>query len=133
VLATIGGDGREPQDVPVIRTVLIVDDHAAYRASARRVLEAEGFQVVGEAGDGAAAIEWVARLRPAIVLLDIQLPGRDGFSVASHLASIAQPPAVVLISSRPADEWGPRLASAPVRGFLAKADLTGPALADLVG
>ena len=132
MLATIARDGRGQQDVPVTRTVLIVDDHAAYRASARRLLEAEGFQVVGEAGDGDAAIAEVARLRPAIVLLDIQLPGPDGFRVASHLASVEKPPAVVLISSRPADEWGPRLAVAPVRGFLAKADLTGPALADLV-
>ena len=67
------------------------------------------------------------------MLLDIQLPGPDGFSVASHLASIVDPPAVVLISSRPADALGPRLAAAPVRGFLTKADLTGPALTDLVG
>jgi DNA-binding NarL/FixJ family response regulator len=114
-------------------TVLIVDDHAGYRASARRLLEAEGFKVVGEAGDGETAIEGVERLRPAIVLLDIQLPGADGFSVASHLAAIADPPAVVLISSRPAEAWGPRLAAAPVRGFVAKADLTGRSLADLIG
>ncbi len=59
-------------------TVLIVDDHAEFRASARALLEAEGFAVVGEAADGAQAIEAVAALRPAIVLLDVQLPGRDG-------------------------------------------------------
>ena len=133
VLATIARDGRGHQDVPVTRTVLIVDDNAPYRASARRLLEAEGFSVVGEAGDGPEAIEEVARLRPSIVLLDIQLPGPDGFSVASQLASLVDPPAVVLISSRPADAFGPRLAAAPVRGFLTKADLTGPALSDLVG
>lgn len=97
------------------------------------MLEAEGFEVVGEAGDGAEAIEAVALLRPAIVLLDIQLPGVDGFQVARHLASVKDPPAVVLISSRSADSWGPRLGAAAVRGFLAKADLTGAALADLVG
>jgi len=97
------------------------------------LLAAEGFKVVGEAGDGEVAIQLVARLRPAIVLLDIQLPGSDGFTIAGHLASMADPPAVVLISSRHADAWGPRLASAPVRGFLAKADLTGLALADLIG
>ena len=133
MLATIARDGRDQQDVPVIGTVLIVDDHAPYRSSARRLLEAEGFSVVGEAGDAGAALDAVARLRPTIVLLDIQLPGRDGFSVASHLASIETPPAVVLISSRPADSFGPRLAAAPVRGFLTKADLTGPALAQLLG
>ena len=133
VLATIASLGRSHQDVLVTHTVLIVDDHAPYRASARRLLEAEGFEVVGEAEDGAAAVEAVARLRPAIVLLDIQLQGPDGFSVASRLASLERPPAVVLISSRPADSFGPRLAAAPVRGFLSKADLSGPALADLVG
>jgi CheY-like chemotaxis protein len=132
VVATIARDGRGQQDVPVIPTVLIVDDHAPYRASARRMLEAEGFRVVGEAGDAAEALEAVARLRPAIVLLDIQLPGRDGFSVADHLASFEGSPAVVLISSRPAEAFGPRLAAAPVRGFINKADLTGSALAELV-
>jgi DNA-binding NarL/FixJ family response regulator len=83
-------------------TVLIVDDHATFRASARALLEAEGFDVVGEAADGAGAVEAVAVLRPEIVLLDIQLPDLDGMVVAEQLAGAEDSPVVVLISSRDA-------------------------------
>ena len=61
------------------RAVLIVDDHDGFRAGARALLEADGFEVLGEAADGSAALEAVRRLRPEVVLLDVQLPGTDGF------------------------------------------------------
>ena len=96
------------------------------------MLKAEGFDVVGEAGDGPAAIREVARLRPEIVLLDIQLPGEDGFAVAELLAEQFGPPAVVLISSREAAAYGRRLAQARARGFIAKNELSGAALAALL-
>jgi DNA-binding NarL/FixJ family response regulator len=118
---------------PVRPTVLIVDDHAGFRESASALLEAEGFAVVGEAADGSAAIAEVARLRPAVVLLDVQLPGVDGFAVAERLAAEPDPPLVVLISSREAASFGPRLATASARGFLSKRELSGAALASLVG
>jgi DNA-binding NarL/FixJ family response regulator len=114
-------------------TVLIVDDHAAFRASARALLEAEGFDVVGEAADGAGAVEAVAALRPEIVLLDIQLPDLDGLAVAQQLAVAPDPPAVVLISSRDAAAYGPRLQAVPARGFIPKSGLSGEALAALTG
>ena len=120
-------------DQLVRSTVLIVDDHAAFRASARALLEAEGFQVVGEAADGAGAVAAVAILRPAIVLLDIQLPDVDGFAVAQQLASAPGAPAVVLISSRDAATYGPRLQATPARGFIPKSGLSGEALAALTG
>ena len=113
-------------------TVLIVDDHAEFRASASELLEAEGFDVIGAAGDATRAIELALRLRPQVVLLDVQLPDRDGFAVAAQLAQGAQPPHVVLISSREAAAYGRRVVDAPVRGFIAKRDLTGAALASLV-
>ena len=112
--------------------VLIVDDHAAFRESASALLEAEGFEVVGEAADGESAVAEVARLRPDIVLVDIQLPGLYGFDVAERLAGAADAPAVILISSRDAAAYGSRVEEAPVRGFLAKRSLSGPALAGLV-
>ena len=69
------------------RTVLIVDDHEAFRQSASALLEAEGFDVVGQAADGPEAIAEAERLRPEVVLLDIQLPDLDGFAVAERLAA----------------------------------------------
>jgi DNA-binding NarL/FixJ family response regulator len=109
----------------VAATVLIVDDFAPFRAAARALLEADGFLVVGEAQDGPSAAAAVARLRPDVVLLDIQLPGEDGFVVAGRLAGQAR---IVLTSSRDAREsgWRPAADGPP---FIAKADLSGPALA----
>jgi DNA-binding NarL/FixJ family response regulator len=119
--------------VDVGRTVLIVDDHEAFRSSARALLEAEGFDVIGEAADGQEAVDAVAGLRPDIVLLDIQLPGLDGIAVAEQLAAAPDPPQVVLISSRDAVAYGPRLRGTPARGFIPKSALSGEALAALVG
>jgi DNA-binding NarL/FixJ family response regulator len=113
-------------------TVLIVDDHPSFRASAAALLEAEGFVVAGEAGDCASAIAESERLRPHVVLLDVQLPDGDGFDVAARLAASAHPPAVVLISSREAATYGARLAQAPARGFIPKRELSGALLAALV-
>lgn len=112
--------------------MLIVDDHDEFRTSARALLEAEGFAVVGEAANGAEAIEAVGALRPAIVLLDVQLPGPDGLAVAEGIAAGPDPPAVVLISSRDATAYGPRLGQTPARGFIAKSELSGAALAGLL-
>jgi DNA-binding NarL/FixJ family response regulator len=113
-------------------TVLIVDDHEAFREAARSLLETEGFDVVGEAVDGRDAITEAARLRPDVVLLDIQLPDLDGFAVADRLAVTASAPDVVLISSRDAETYGARLVRAAARGFLTKRDLSGAALARLL-
>jgi DNA-binding NarL/FixJ family response regulator len=112
-------------------TVLIVDDHEAFRESVSALLEAEGFEVLGEAADGAAALVEFERLRPDVVLLDIQLPDVDGFAVAERLAAAHEPPSVVLISSREAEAYGERLESAPTQGFIPKRELSGAALAAL--
>jgi DNA-binding NarL/FixJ family response regulator len=125
--------GRRCWDDRRVRsTVLIVDDHDAYRRSASALLEAEGFAVVGEAADGVSALEAAARLRPDVVLLDIRLPDIDGLQVAERLAAVPEPPSVVLISSRDADAYGSRLSSVPARGFIAKRDLSGAALVALL-
>jgi DNA-binding NarL/FixJ family response regulator len=114
------------------RTVLIVDDHAGFRSGARELLEVDGFEVVGEAADGAEALDAADRLRPQVVLLDIRLPDIDGFAVAERLAAGAEPPAVVLVSSRGVEGFRRRLATSPARGFIAKAELTGECLATLL-
>jgi two-component system nitrate/nitrite response regulator NarL len=109
--------------------LLIVDDHAAFRRLARRVLELGGYEVVGEVAEGLAVPAAVGALRPDLVLLDIALPDVDGFAVAERLAALPEPPVVVLVSSRPASDFGTRIDRAPVRGFLAKDELSGPTLA----
>ena len=113
-------------------SVLIVDDHASFRALARTLLEAAGYEVVGEAPDGVSALAAVANLKPAVVLLDVQLPDVDGFAVSRRLAAEDDPPVVVLISSRDRSAYRRRLADTPARGFLAKSELSGPALAALL-
>ena len=114
------------------RSVLIVDDHPSFRASARRMLEASGYMVVGEAADGAAAIAAAGALTPDLVLLDVQLPDRDGFEVAAELQGLERRPDVVLTSSRDRADFGDAVAESPARGFIAKAELSGTALAELV-
>ncbi|MEO5661882.1 MAG: response regulator [Nocardioides sp.] len=114
-------------------TVLIVDDHADFRRSARAMLEVEGYAVVGEAADGASALSILTTLRPDVVLLDVQLPDMDGFDIAVLLAAGLDPPAVVLVSSRDADSYGHRLEESAVRGFISKSDLSGAALTAVVG
>lgn len=113
------------------QTVLIVDDHAGFRRFARRLLEAGGFTVVGEAQDGTSALGAVEALRPGLVLLDVLLPDTDGFTVAERLAEQPGGPIVVLTSSREAADFGARLERSPARGFIHKGELSGPALAVL--
>ena len=109
--------------------ILIVDDHPSFRASARALLEADGYEVVGEASDGASALEIARVLRPDVVLLDVQLPDIDGFTVADQLRG---GPAVVLTSSREASDYGPLPLDSGARGFVPKADLSGDGIAALI-
>ena len=114
------------------QTVLIVDDHAGFRHSARALLEAEGFDVVGESATGGEGLEDVIRLRPDLVLLDVGLPDLDGIEVAERLTSVAGGgPAVVLTSSRDRSDYPPHFDHCGARGFIAKAELSGSALAAL--
>jgi DNA-binding NarL/FixJ family response regulator len=110
-------------------TVLIVDDHADFRRNARALLEADGFEVVGEAVDGASAIAEAERLRPRLVLLDIQLPDLDGFEVAARLKEASDPPKIVLTSSRNVSFYRRRLVKSPGIAFVAKSELSGEKLA----
>jgi DNA-binding NarL/FixJ family response regulator len=96
------------------------------------LLEAEGFDVIGEAGDGHAAIAAVQQLQPDLVLLDVQLPDINGFEVAARLADLGLPSAVVLTSSRNPAEYGPLVTDTVVRGFVPKAELSGAVLTALL-
>jgi DNA-binding NarL/FixJ family response regulator len=116
----------------VPQTVLIVDDFAGFRRSARALLQDAGFEVVGEASDGRSALAEAQRLSPAVVLLDVQLPDEDGFTVADRLARAPNSPAVVLVSTRGASAYRPHLAATSARGFITKADLSGERLTALL-
>jgi DNA-binding NarL/FixJ family response regulator len=112
--------------------VLIVDDHPSFRASARRMLEADGFEVVAEAATGAEALRAAGSARPELVLLDVQLPDIDGFDVAARLCVNGGAPAVVLTSSRDGSDFGPLVERSGARGFIPKNELSGEALSRIL-
>ncbi len=112
--------------------VVIVDDHAGFRATAHQLLESEGFDVVGEAADGAQALELVSRLRPDVVLIDVQLPDMDGFEIAARLSANGHLPGIVVTSSRDAAEFGGLVERSGARGFIPKAELSGRRLTALL-
>jgi len=114
------------------RTVLVVDDHAGFRAQARILLAAAGFDVVGEAEDATGALTAARTLRPHVVLLDIQLPDGNGFDVARALLDDGDPPAVILVSSREAADYGTQITRSRAAGFISKADLSAQGLAALL-
>ena len=114
------------------KRVLIVDDHKPFRATARELLEEAGYVVAGEAGDAAEALAAVAADAPDAILLDVQLPDEDGFAVATALTADGGP-AVVLISSREAEDYGRRIETCGARGFIPKSGLSAAAFAALVG
>lgn len=113
-------------------SLLIVDDHAGFRTFAGSMLAAEGFDVAGEVADGESVLAAVHALHPDVVLLDVQLPGMDGFAVALQLAEEPDPPRVVLTSSRDASDYGGRLSSSPVCGFIPKQEISGASLSALI-
>jgi DNA-binding NarL/FixJ family response regulator len=112
-------------------TILIVDDSPSYRRAARALLEAEGFDVVGESTTGGEALADTERLRPDVVLLDIGLPDIDGIAVAEQLTAHPGGPAVVLVSSRDGIGFEQVFRRCGARGFIPKAELSGDAITAL--
>jgi DNA-binding NarL/FixJ family response regulator len=109
--------------------ILIVDDHPSFRATAKTLLLADGFDVVGEAEDGHSALEAVERLEPDLVLLDVQLPDMDGFTVANELCRRnGVCPKIVLTSSHDESDFGPIVARCGAAAFIAKGELSGAVL-----
>jgi DNA-binding NarL/FixJ family response regulator len=110
----------------VSHTVLIVDDHDGFRRFAKRVLEAGGLTVIGEAATAQQAIAKARELEPDVVLLDIKLPDGDGFTVAEQIAG-----AVVLTSSHELDDLRTRLERSRACGFIPKDDLSAEGILEI--
>jgi DNA-binding NarL/FixJ family response regulator len=116
-----------------VRTLVIVDDHAPYRATARGALEASGWHVLAEAADADQALAAVRRHRPSVVLVDLDLRGSDSLTLAHALADEPSPPAVVLISGWDEADVSATIGTCPVAGFLSKSALSGSALERVLG
>lgn len=101
--------------------VLLVDDHVVTRAGARRILEdTPDIEIVGEAGDGAEALEQVELLRPDLVALDIDLPGIDGIKVCQTLMKRERPPRVLALTGHDKEAYVREMARLGVQGYLLK-------------
>jgi DNA-binding NarL/FixJ family response regulator len=115
------------------RRVLVVDDHASFRSCARKLLESEGYDVVGEAADGSSAVALAAELEPEYVLLDIQLPDIDGFAVAERMLAGDPKLQILFVSSRDRSCYGTLVEQSGAIGFVTKGDLSGVDLERLIG
>ena len=110
------------------RTVLVIDDSAAFRATARVLLQARGYEVVGVAGDVASGVAAAADLSPDCVLLDVNLPDGDGVEAARRFDGAT----VVLVSTLEASAVGD-IEGSGASGFVTKAELASPLLVELLG
>lgn len=126
----IGGRSSFVEDAPV--RALIVDDHAGFRASARKLLEGEGYEVVGEAESAAEALAVAEETHPDLALVDVQLPDLDGFELAERLDALDPALRIVLTSSRDGEDYGRAVDTSVARGFVPKAELSGARLAALL-
>jgi CheY-like chemotaxis protein len=115
------------------RSVLVVDDDAEFRKLARRLLAASGLTVVGEADSVAAALAAAARLEPAAVLVDVELPDGDGITLARELAAMPWRPRIVLTSIDGDITTSGEARRTGARAFVNKADLPNASLAQLLG
>jgi two-component system, NarL family, invasion response regulator UvrY len=112
--------------------VLLVDDHAQFREAARDLVEATpGFESLGEASSGEEALRLVEELDPALVLLDVQLPGMSGIETARSITSVQPHPTVFLVSIDDLADQPASVASCGAATFVRKRDLRTRALTEL--
>ncbi len=102
-------------------SVLLVDDQPLVRAGLKIILSlADGFEVVGECSDGAAALAAVAQLRPAVVVMDVRMKGMDGVEATRRLRAIQDPPPVLILTTFDDDEILSDALRAGAAGFVLK-------------
>jgi len=115
----------------VASRILIVDDSPRFRALAAELLVMRGFEVLDEAADGEQALAAVARSRPDGILLDVNLPGQDGFAVAASLAAACAGIPIVLTSADLGRVPAEVMKACPAVAFVAKQELAAADLAQL--
>jgi DNA-binding NarL/FixJ family response regulator len=103
--------------------VLLVDDSEEFLASATRLLESQGMEVIGTAGSGAEALELTEQLAPDLVLVDIELGPEDGIALTHKLRAHAPEPAIVLTSAYERDDLAELIVSSSAAGFVPKREL----------
>ena len=123
--------GKEVCDDLIVATIVIVDDDPRFRGIARRLLESEGFEVIGEASDGHEALTVARELEPDVLLLDVQLPDIDGIEVATQLSAEGDGPAIVLTSTRDESDFGPQVEQSGARGFVPKGEISAERITSL--
>jgi DNA-binding NarL/FixJ family response regulator len=102
-------------------SVLLVDDHRLVRLGFRRMLEDEpDMRIVGEAGDGAEAVERARELRPNVVVMDFALPSMNGAVATTRILEISPPPAVLMLSMHSEPNYVRTCLDAGARGYLLK-------------
>jgi two-component system response regulator EvgA len=112
--------------------IVIVDDDPTFLATVRTLLEADGFDVVGEALNGVEGVATAEKLEPDLVLVDVNLPDIDGFEVVQRLADQGSALPVVLTSIRSESDFGDLVEKSRAYGFITKAEISGAALARIL-
>ncbi|MGC5628632.1 response regulator transcription factor [Georgenia sp. Z1344] len=100
--------------------VLVVDDDAMVRSGFAAILAAEGFDVVGEAEDGAGAVEATRRLSPDVVVMDVRMPGIDGIEATRRLLRLTDPPRILVVTTFEHDSYVLDALESGAHGFLLK-------------
>lgn len=112
-------DGR-----PAAVRIVIVDDHSAVRFALRHILQREkDFVVTGDAPSGPAGLELVAATHPDVLLLDLSMPGMNGFDVIDALVSAEWRPAVIVVSMNDEEQYVAEALSRGADGFVPKSEI----------
>ena len=113
-------------------SIVIADDHTLFREGLRRLLsEKDDIEIVGEVGGGREALQMCKQLKPDILLLDLEMPGMDGFEVSRQLIASKSRVKIIMLTMHASEEYAFRLIKSGVSGFLAK-DITAKELPEAI-
>lgn len=105
-----------------MKDILIADDHPIFRAGLRKIIEDEGYRVVAEAGDGRSCISSAEIIKPDVVILDLAMPGIDGYEVLRWLSNNLPNTTVIIVSMHSSTAYAKKAKELGARAFVAKED-----------